>query len=458
MVGEGDLIDAESHICSNAANCQGLHSELIEIQIEECVLETTNPQDIPLGEARSITAIAKPTGVGSELSWSVVSGGDSAYIESESGNHVVIRATGAPGLVTVRAEYTIDGCTAQPVTRSFDVYASPYADSDGDGLLDVDELNEYGTDPLDADTDGDGFNDGCEVNAADAGFDPLDPNAPDPATIDLETDTDNDGLPDVMELCLGTDPDFWDSDGDGLSDGFEVDNGLVPLNPDSDGDGVPDGEEDADGDGLTNAEEETHGTDPNNPDTDGDGTSDGAEVDGGSIPTDDTDNGEPLDDDEKVVLRLTVGDHSGSESERWAARIGERLIPAPQGEVVEHELLFRRGATHELALEHRGSIENTPDYDYTFTLEQIEPEDEARIYIDDPDELLGVVDTACEGTPSECNPAHGKAATLYLPLVDLTGHYTLTSSFGFAASPVPNTSEENPGLGIRLRDSSLPQG
>lgn len=43
-------------------------------------------------------------------------------------------------------------------------------DSDGDGLIDTDEVNVYGTDPLNPDSDGDGYNDGQEVRN---GYDPL---------------------------------------------------------------------------------------------------------------------------------------------------------------------------------------------------------------------------------------------------------------------------------------------
>lgn len=57
-------------------------------------------------------------------------------------------------------------------------------------------------------------------------------------------DSDDDGLSDVQENQLGTDPFNWDTDGDGLSDGDEV---LIwktdPLKFDSDGDGYGDGEE-----------------------------------------------------------------------------------------------------------------------------------------------------------------------------------------------------------------------
>ncbi len=46
------------------------------------------------------------------------------------------------------------------------------ADTDGDGLLDGDEVNFYHTDPLKADTDADGFKDGYEVER---GYSPLGP-------------------------------------------------------------------------------------------------------------------------------------------------------------------------------------------------------------------------------------------------------------------------------------------
>lgn len=44
------------------------------------------------------------------------------------------------------------------------------ADSDGDGLDDGEEVNDYGTNPASADTDGDGYNDKTEVQS---GHDPL---------------------------------------------------------------------------------------------------------------------------------------------------------------------------------------------------------------------------------------------------------------------------------------------
>lgn len=54
-------------------------------------------------------------------------------------------------------------------------------------------------------------------------------------------DTDGDGLLDGVEVNqFGTNPKLRDTDGDNIPDGEEVDRGLNPLNPDTDGDGIAD--------------------------------------------------------------------------------------------------------------------------------------------------------------------------------------------------------------------------
>lgn len=151
-------------------------------------------------------------------------------------------------------------------------------DSDGDGLSDYEETNEFKTDPMNPDTDGDGLKDGAEVRQHKT--DPLNP------------DTDGDGLRDGAEVNqYKTNPLNPDTDGDGLTDGAEVNQHKTdPLKSDTDGDGLKDGEEvnqyktsplnvDTDNDGLNDgAEVNQHKTNPLNPDTDGDGLKDGAEV------------------------------------------------------------------------------------------------------------------------------------------------------------------------------------
>jgi hypothetical protein len=72
-------------------------------------------------------------------------------------------------------------------------------DTDGDGIMDQDELNVYGTDPNRADTDGDGVNDGDELAFWQQTW---------------NQDDDGDGLINLL------DP---DADGDGIADGSDTD-------------------------------------------------------------------------------------------------------------------------------------------------------------------------------------------------------------------------------------------
>jgi hypothetical protein len=58
-------------------------------------------------------------------------------------------------------------------------------------------------------------------------------------------DADRDGVKNLGEYKLGTDPRKADTDKDGLKDGDEVESGNDPLDADSDGDGAKDGGEHA---------------------------------------------------------------------------------------------------------------------------------------------------------------------------------------------------------------------
>ena len=153
-------------------------------------------------------------------------------------------------------------------------------DTDQDGLFDLIET-QLGTDPNNPDTDGDGLKDGDEVNKY--GTNPLNP------------DTDGDGLRDGREVELGTDPLNPDTDDDGLVDGREVELGTNPKVADSDADELSDGDEvdkygtnplksDTDDDGLPDGEEIGLGTNPLEADTDKDGLPDGKELQTGTNP------------------------------------------------------------------------------------------------------------------------------------------------------------------------------
>ncbi len=146
-----------------------------------------------------------------------------------------------------------------------------------------------------------------------------------------ETDNDNDNIPDDREEALGFDPSMEDTDGDGLPDGYEIYT-LYPLllesgypeengmNPDDDYDkdgltnleeyhlGTNPGLEDTDGDRIRDYEEvNMYGTNPLLMDSDEDGLCDGTEVEAGLDPADpDTDEDSIWDGEETTTQTLTT--------------------------------------------------------------------------------------------------------------------------------------------------------
>lgn len=107
------------------------------------------------------------------------------------------------------------GAAVKPV---YVVAGSGDLDSDGDGLTDVEEA-QLGTDPFNPDTDGDGLTDFEEVRTY--------------KTDPLNADTDYDGLKDGAEVHVyKTDPLKQDTDNGGVADGHEViEDSTDPLNP-----------------------------------------------------------------------------------------------------------------------------------------------------------------------------------------------------------------------------------
>lgn len=115
-------------------------------------------------------------------------------------------------------------------------------DSDEDGLTDYEEVYTYKTDPFNADTDKDRLPDGYEVYIL--GIDPADYDTLDQGISDGEYDFDADGFTNYEEYLYGFDPRNPDTDSDGLSEWDEVYiYNTDPLNPDTDGDGIFDGDE-----------------------------------------------------------------------------------------------------------------------------------------------------------------------------------------------------------------------
>ncbi|MBN2002390.1 MAG: PKD domain-containing protein [Anaerolineae bacterium] len=161
-----------------------------------------------------------------------------------------------------------NGYETQPITFTYPLHV-PF-DDDGDGLSNADEINLYGTNPLNPDTDNDGRTDGEEIH----GY-LFDTYPPHPGynqwvtTNPLNPDSDDDGSNDGAEFEIGSHPHDPDTDDDGLVDGEEPGLNATPhpLKPDTDYDGLLDGEE-----------VHTYHSDPAKADTDNDLLTDGMEV------------------------------------------------------------------------------------------------------------------------------------------------------------------------------------
>ncbi len=133
--------------------------------------------------------------------------------------------------------------------------AQDIVDTDGDGLSDQSEVEDYNTDPKDPDSDNDNLNDYTEVMIY--------------FTNPNNNDSDNDILDDYSELLVHfTDPNDNDTDDDLLTDYDEIFiYSTDPTNIDSDNDNLNDFDE-----------INTYSTNPNNKDSDEDGFIDGDEV------------------------------------------------------------------------------------------------------------------------------------------------------------------------------------
>lgn len=122
--------------------------------------------------------------------------------------------------------------------------------------------------------------------------------------IDPQADTDGDGLTNLEELQLGTNPVGQDTDNDGLTDGTEFLLGSDPNKADSDNNGIPDNQEDNDGDGLPNGWEQNNGTNPTQDDAEKDEEPDGLtnteELEAGTYPFNAYSDNDPVEDGEDV--------------------------------------------------------------------------------------------------------------------------------------------------------------
>ncbi len=326
------------------ANAQAVGTVHIHLQSDE-------------GDTHTYLIDANP-GTPGLLDSSVGAGG--SFVDPYSGITIQHNGVDAAGNVTVQISTAAgfedideDGLIAS--LEALALSSDTAFDSDADGESDLFEVcfdgdcasyNAWpgGNDlnPANPDTDGDGMHDRWErVNS----LDPLDP-------ADAPLDADMDGVTNLDEFLLGTDPQGSDSDGDGLSDGLEMQIGTSISNVDSDADGMEDGWEynnglnplspgdasaDLEPDGLDNLTEFQLGTNPNNDDSDGDTLLDADEVNNfGTDPALADTDGDRLDDDEELLngtdpLTVSADTDGDGMPDDWESARGTLALVADAG-------------------------------------------------------------------------------------------------------------------------------
>ncbi|MFH0902692.1 MAG: VWA domain-containing protein [Pseudomonadota bacterium] len=218
---------------------KGLEQEqrLGEIRLHTVYLAGPRTPDTVQERAKELLAEMARVGGGTFRTFGATQGLDFLHIDF----HTFMRIFAMKSIVVTNQSARLRG----------DGAAEP--DSDGDGVLDVDEIAP-GSDPLLVDSDGDGWSDLLEVRLHTSGFDPTFSGDAECALDIDRLDDDGDGLANCEERFLGTSSRLIDSDADGLPDDIELRAGTDPV--------ANDVRLDSDFDGAVNELEVRAHTDP----------------------------------------------------------------------------------------------------------------------------------------------------------------------------------------------------
>jgi pimeloyl-ACP methyl ester carboxylesterase len=358
-------------------------------------------------------------------------------------------------------------------------YTDASEDNDDDGLWNLTE-QKWGTDPHNSDTDFDGLTDDVECSSP-FWTSPLEPDSDFDGLGDLwevenglwphnptgdngvSGDPDNDGLTNLEEMAIETHPNKWDTDGDLLPDGWEVKHELDPLAENNI-------HTDFDNDDLDLFDEYRYGTDPTKQDTDGDGAKDGDEVphSPGSNPNDASDYANKTN---CVTMWLTVGDPSGSHSERWKFDVFEESTPRKSvyhhvndkwGTVSSNGYSLVKGKSYTYEI---NWIDTAPDKEKDYDWQALINgsfaagirdgiENTGQFIVRNPDNSLLTEFGGESGVTTE-NDAAGKVGEIIIPLTKISPDYDHSGVVGDAGDANTNGVYDATGLVVSVNTNFL---
>ena len=246
-----------------------------------------------------------------------------------------------------------------------------------------------------------------------------------------------------------------DTDGDLLPDGWEVKYELDPLVENNI-------HTDVDDDDLDLFDEYRYVTDPFSSDTDGDGVSDGDEVphSRGSNPNDADDFGSSSN---CVTMLLTVGDPSGSHSERWNFNVFDgdkpviRHVDDGFGTPGSNEYALVKGKEYKYEIQWIDHNQENFDYDWQALINDLTVSgfyeglyNTGGFIVEDPDSLL----TSFENG-SDVNLTEGKEGTIIVPLVRIRSDYDHSGVVGDIGDANTNGEYNVTGLVVPISTNNL---
>ncbi|MCD8232332.1 MAG: InlB B-repeat-containing protein [Clostridiales bacterium] len=238
--------------------------------------------------------------------------------------------------------------------------------------------------------------------------------------VDLEEDSDDDGMPDAIEEALGLSTETDDTDGDGIDDYTEIyvigsDATVADSDDDADEDGLTNYDEvnvygtspvqpDTDFDGLSDSEEiNTYGTDPLAADTDGDGVSDGYEVT--VLGTD------PLTADESFDVTVSADNEDTVETSVSINNLDGSSVETLAVDPVDNEVLFPETMPGYLGMAYDFSVdgdfeEATISFTFDESLLDDESFDPVIYYYDESEGILEELETTVSGNTASAIVTH----------------------------------------------------